>query len=41
MILSVDNFSLQNVLHEDAVEILKSLSGMIRFVIISCPGTII
>ena len=41
MILSVDNFSLQNVFHSDAVEILKSLTGMIRFVIISCPGSVI
>ena len=41
MVLSVNGVSLQNILHTDAIQFLKSLSGMIRFVVISCPGTLI
>ncbi|CAF0997545.1 unnamed protein product [Brachionus calyciflorus] len=41
MILSVDGVSLQNSSHSDAVQYLKSVHGLIRFVIISCPGTLI
>lgn len=41
MILSVDGFSLQNVSHSEAIQYLKTTSGLIRFIIISCPGTMI
>jgi hypothetical protein len=41
MILSVDGFSLQNVLHTEAIQYLKTANGLIRFIIISCPGTLI
>ena len=41
MILSVDGCSLQGMVHSDAVQLMQSLSGTIRFVVISCPGTLI
>jgi hypothetical protein len=41
MVLSVDGCSLQGMIHSDAVQLMQSLSGTIRFVVISCPGTLI
>lgn len=41
MILSVDGVSLQSMLHSDAVQLMQSLTGTIRFVVISCPGSLV
>ena len=41
MVLSVDGVSMQSMLHSDAVQLLQSLTGTIRFVVISCPGSLV
>lgn len=41
MILSVDGVTLQGMTHSDVVQLMQSLSGNIRFVVISCPGSLV
>ena len=41
IILSVNDINLHNISHTDAIQYLKSVIGVMRLVIISCPGSLI